>query len=95
MKLQFEGRIDCVNHIYRGVGGEFKIPMDPKKGYSIIYLRVGRDEVIVVRPMNSRRLREWQGRKSDEEIKSGNKVRFTIEKLVRTRRRTHMVRRHR
>lgn len=79
-RLEFEGKIVCIHHIHKDVGGTFHVNLDPHHRYSVLDIKVGRDEVTIIRPMNSRKLREWQG-KPNKEIKSGDRVRVVLETL--------------
>jgi hypothetical protein len=84
LRLEFEGKVACIHHIYKGLGGDFHVPLDHRRRYSVLDIKVGQGEVTIIRLMNSRKLREWKGWPG-EEVGSGDKVRVMIERIGRHR----------
>ena len=74
-KLVLEGKIVCIYHDHTGkMGSHLLNPEDTP--CSVVDIKVGRLEMSVIRPMTKKF--EWRGK---GEVKSGDKIRITLEVL--------------
>lgn len=98
-KLELVGTITCIHHDWTRsnlvepglnlnwmIKGKVNLNAKPEPlPYSIIDVKVGRREMRIIRPIKDRF--EFQRQSTDEHIKSGDKVKITIETLPKEKKR--------